>query len=81
MKITKYNIHHFLDKIEYDYSTETLTFYTNINGYYLPVSIINISLEPTVVITTNIKQLDSLGITRDKLFEGVIRCKNLRGYS
>lgn len=79
--VTKYNLEQYIDKVAYSYSEETLTLYTNVNGYLIPLSVIPTTKELPDYITPTLSKLDSLGFSRDVIMEGVQRCKRLHGYS
>lgn len=81
MALTKFNLQQYIDEVVYDYASETLTFYTNINGYLIPLSIVHTNKELYAPISTNLNTLDSLGISRNTIWEGVERCKRMHGYS
>lgn len=80
MKITKYNLDSLLDEAVYSHSEEVLTLYTNVNGYLLPFSIIPTNVELPDYITPSMKYLDSLGFNLERVWEGVERCKRMKGY-
>lgn len=81
MKINKYNLQSYIDSVVYNYSSETLTFYTNINGYLVPFSIVHTNKELYEPVSTNLAVLDSLGITTDSIIRGIEVCKRIHGYS
>lgn len=78
MKLTKHTLHTFIEHVEHNYAEGALTFYTRIAGYLVPISIIPFNSEPLEQVSTSILQLESMGITRDDIWEGVKRCKLLR---
>jgi len=82
-KISRVNLSQYVDKVEYDYGTSTLMFYTDINGYLIPMSMVHIELEPTdTYFPKNINALSSLyGITAQHILDGIKICKELHGYS
>ncbi|MGL4252921.1 MAG: hypothetical protein ACRCR2_02530 [Fusobacteriaceae bacterium] len=76
------NLQNLIHSIEYDYASERMLFNTEMEGYIVPFSAVNISLEPSEIVSTssNLKVIRKLyGITSKQILDGIYAvCPNLQ---
>lgn len=82
-QINANNLQSFVDLVEYDYSTGTMMFSMDLHGYMIPVSMLQVKLEPTdTYFPANLHRLNRLyGITTEEVLRGIETCRHIHGYS